>query len=190
MKKLNKILTKVLLTSSLTLISSNVSEPSIFDNSFISELRKYQNSSIDNPALIGGSYGLILKKSPFDNNSFVSFHRSHRSHSSHRSHYSHYSSYTTSPDVNNNSKKKTNTENNSNKKSTILGDRILEIGLKGDDVKQLQSQLRKAGYPKVKVNGKFDSATEKALKDFQKLNNLTPTGKTDVMTIYLLEKIQ
>ena len=50
-----------------------------------------------------------------------------------------------------------------------LGDRILRRGCKGDDVKELQRDLMKLGYPlpKYGADGDFGKETEKAVQAFQ-----------------------
>ncbi|TDB94961.1 N-acetylmuramoyl-L-alanine amidase [Micromonospora fluostatini] len=52
----------------------------------------------------------------------------------------------------------------------------------GDVVRALQSILIPKGYSGVAVNGQFDSATENAVKDLQKLHGLPATGGVDIRT--------
>ncbi|MBQ8082379.1 MAG: peptidoglycan-binding protein [Clostridia bacterium] len=52
----------------------------------------------------------------------------------------------------------------------------LRLGDQGDPVKRLQTALRKAGYYKGNSDGKYDSATYKAVSDFQGANGLTING--------------
>jgi peptidoglycan hydrolase-like protein with peptidoglycan-binding domain len=47
-----------------------------------------------------------------------------------------------------------------------LGRRTLKRGMRGDDVRTLQAWLKDLGYS-VKVNGRFDRRTEKAVRKFQ-----------------------
>lgn len=60
-----------------------------------------------------------------------------------------------------------------------LGDRLLKKGMKGDDVKALQKALIKLGYScgKWGADGDFGSATETALKKFQKDHKCEVDGK-------------
>ncbi|SDO78661.1 N-acetylmuramoyl-L-alanine amidase [Halobacillus aidingensis] len=51
----------------------------------------------------------------------------------------------------------------------------LEIGNKGESVKELQQSLKELGYS-LNVDGLFGSETEKALKGFQKAHHLTVDG--------------
>ena len=62
--------------------------------------------------------------------------------------------------------------------------KILKLGMSGEDVKQLQLFLAlDSGYnPEGKVTGVFDKATEKAVKDFQKQYNLPQTGQVGSKT--------
>jgi murein L,D-transpeptidase YcbB/YkuD len=52
----------------------------------------------------------------------------------------------------------------------------LKIGSKGDEVKELQSQLKKEGYFSGQITGYFGSMTEVAVKVFQAKNKMTVDG--------------
>lgn len=52
---------------------------------------------------------------------------------------------------------------------------IIKLGSNGEDVLLLQEALQELGY-NLETNGKFDGATYSAVFDFQKKNNLEPTG--------------
>ena len=58
--------------------------------------------------------------------------------------------------------------------------RILEVGSRGDDVKELQTFLREEGsYPNGRVTGYFGPLTKKAVQRFQnkyRAEILTPNG--------------
>lgn len=56
----------------------------------------------------------------------------------------------------------------------------------GDDVRAIQRVLKKMGYKLYSTNGKFDGCTQKAVKQFQKLNSLEPDGVVDYITWKLL----
>lgn len=58
-----------------------------------------------------------------------------------------------------------------------LGDRLLEEGMTGNDVKELQERLNALGFNCGDANGEFDSKTETAVKNFQKANNLVVDGE-------------
>lgn len=60
-----------------------------------------------------------------------------------------------------------------------LGDRLLEDGCAGADVKELQNALMKLGYklPKYGDDGDFGKETEDAVKEFQKDYNLEVDGQ-------------
>ena len=49
-------------------------------------------------------------------------------------------------------------------------------GDKGDNVIKLQERLTELGYYSGKISGRYDGATEKAVKQFQKKNGLDVTG--------------
>ncbi len=56
----------------------------------------------------------------------------------------------------------------------------LPTGAQRVNVVALQKALKKLGYYKKAINGRFTSATENALKRWQKANDLTATGVVDV----------
>lgn len=62
----------------------------------------------------------------------------------------------------------------------------LKTGSKGDDVKTLQARLIELGYLSGKADGIFGSATEKAVKEFQKKSSLSSDGKAGKVTQTLL----
>ncbi len=55
-------------------------------------------------------------------------------------------------------------------------------GDRGDGVKRYQRRLAKAGYLTENADGVFGEATEKAVKDFQKDNDISVTGRLDAET--------
>lgn len=76
-----------------------------------------------------------------------------------------------------------------------LVDRILGVGKKGEDVKQVEDALKKLGYTLTGKDGRdysndgyFGTLTEEAIKDFQKLNNLKVTGIVDDKTLAALKE--
>ena len=75
---------------------------------------------------------------------------------------------------------------------TEVGYRTLRKGDEGEDVKELQTLLVKAGYklPKYGVDGDFGSETEAAVKAFQNANNLTEDGVVGKQTYAALEKFE
>ncbi|MDO5110826.1 MAG: spore cortex-lytic enzyme [Clostridia bacterium] len=52
----------------------------------------------------------------------------------------------------------------------------LQLGSKGDEVKQLQTKLKRWGYYGGNADGHFGPATQKAVITFQQKNGLTPDG--------------
>lgn len=52
----------------------------------------------------------------------------------------------------------------------------LRVGSRGEDVKKLQTKLKRWGYYDGSVDGIFGSGTEKAVKYFQRKNGLTADG--------------
>ncbi len=59
----------------------------------------------------------------------------------------------------------------------------MQLGFKGDQVRELQQRLKDLGYYKGKVDGDFGEKTEEAVKDFQKANRLTVDGKVGENTL-------
>ena len=72
---------------------------------------------------------------------------------------------------------------------TDEGDRFLQNGSKGEDVKQLQTNLIRLGYDcgRWGADGDFGDATESALEAFQRDHELKITGIYDASTISALE---
>ena len=71
------------------------------------------------------------------------------------------------------------------KRGLHLGDRALRKGASGNDVRELQKALRKAGFS-VKVDGQFGSSTVRAVKRFQRAAQLTPSGTVGRKTVAAL----
>ena len=63
---------------------------------------------------------------------------------------------------------------------------VLKNGSKGDEVKKLQSELKKKGYFTSEVTGYFGSMTEAAVKRFQTKTKLTSDGVAGAGTIKAL----
>ena len=63
-------------------------------------------------------------------------------------------------------------------KPSLLGTRLLRRGMRGDDVKELQTLLLRLGYalPKYGADGDFGSETRAALKQFQKAAHIEVDG--------------
>jgi peptidoglycan hydrolase-like protein with peptidoglycan-binding domain len=66
-----------------------------------------------------------------------------------------------------------------------LGDRALRAGANGQDVRELQKALRKAGFS-VKVDGQFGPTTVRAVKRFQRAAQLSPSGTVGRKTVAAL----
>ncbi len=110
-------------------------------------------------------------------------HRSHRSHQSHRSHYSSSTggSYTVpktkykpvpaAPVIT----------------DTTLGVRVLEKGMSGPDVLDLERSLLSKGYKLIKPDRYFDDKTDLVVKDFQKKSGIQADGKVGPLTILYLK---
>ena len=70
-----------------------------------------------------------------------------------------------------------------------LGQRTLQRGMTGADVKLLQQDLRITGYP-TPVDGRFGAATKQSVVDFQRDNDLPPNGViTYADTLYLRQMV-
>ena len=63
-------------------------------------------------------------------------------------------------------------------KPSLLGTRLLRRGMRGDDVKELQTLLLRLGYalPKYGADGDFGSETRSALRQFQKAARIEVDG--------------
>ncbi len=59
--------------------------------------------------------------------------------------------------------------------------RLLKSGMSGDDVMSWQRFLKACGFTPSET-GTFDDSTVQATVDFQRLNNLPPTGRADNRT--------
>lgn len=62
---------------------------------------------------------------------------------------------------------------------------IIERGQKGDIIRKIQKLLRAKGW-NIKTDADFGRLTETAVYEFQQLNDLTPTGKVDILTFWML----
>ena len=137
----------------------------------------------------------LVLQSPTQTNSETNlFHASHSSHASHASHASHYSGYNdpnSAPPSDDNSITKSKAtdqaEKTKNEMIHALGSRTLRRNMVGTDVAALQDLLKSKGY-KVNVTGSFDDPTEKAIRQFQSIQNIKITGEVDVLTLYYLNK--
>lgn len=66
--------------------------------------------------------------------------------------------------------------------------RVLKVGSSGSDVMKIQAIFKKIGYYDGAVDGIFGSATEEAVKNFQRANNLTQDGVIGDSTYKALER--
>lgn len=71
----------------------------------------------------------------------------------------------------------------------ITSQRILDLGDKGPDVVELQEILLRLGYRIGRADGDFGRNTEKAVKAFQKLYNVTADGIVGPTTWRLLDQV-
>jgi len=71
-------------------------------------------------------------------------------------------------------------------KTFKLGERTLEKGSDGEDVKELQRRLRDLGYNPGAIDGDFGSKTRSAVKDFQRAQGLEADGIVGRKTINAL----
>ncbi|MDK2879890.1 MAG: hypothetical protein PWR06_2606 [Thermoanaerobacteraceae bacterium] len=70
-----------------------------------------------------------------------------------------------------------------------FGSRILRRGMRGNDVRELQSKLQSLGYNVGPIDGIFGPLTEKAVMQFQKDNKLKVDGIVGPQTYDMLEKL-
>lgn len=66
---------------------------------------------------------------------------------------------------------------------------ILKLGSRGPNVKLIQSLLKNIGYDPGPVDGIFGNATQRAVTEFQKDNNLIPDGIIGPKTLEVLNKL-
>ncbi len=75
---------------------------------------------------------------------------------------------------------------------TIIGkayaNRILQLGDRGDDVREVQKMLRNLKYYRAKVDGYYGSFTRKAVIEFQQEEGLTQDGIVGPATLTALQK--
>ncbi|HET7579260.1 MAG TPA: peptidoglycan-binding protein [Bacillales bacterium] len=71
---------------------------------------------------------------------------------------------------------------------TLHALRILEKGLNGTSVKNLQEQLKELGFYHYRVTGYFGSITENAVEDFQRANGLAVDGVAGPHTLNALHQ--
>ncbi len=62
----------------------------------------------------------------------------------------------------------------------------LRVGSRGDDVKTLQTKLKRWGYYSGEIDGIFGSGTREAVEYFQRSNGLTPDGIVGPATLQAL----
>ncbi|MBQ9326130.1 MAG: peptidoglycan-binding protein [Clostridia bacterium] len=72
--------------------------------------------------------------------------------------------------------------------ATESAERTLKSGMSGDDVKEVQTMLKTIGLYTGNVDGDFGSGTEKAVKAFQKSQELTQDGVVGSQTLQKLQK--
>lgn len=69
--------------------------------------------------------------------------------------------------------------------SEKLGGKLVTLGARGEDVKQLQQRLQEAGVV-TEITGLYDSATEAAVREFQTREELPVTGSVGQATLAAL----
>ena len=74
----------------------------------------------------------------------------------------------------------------------VLGERTLQKGSEGSDVKELQEALLALGYslPKYGADGDFGTETQKAVKAFQSASGIDDTGIFDETSFKLLTEVR
>ena len=71
--------------------------------------------------------------------------------------------------------------------SEVLGTKTITSGARGQDVVQLQERLHEAGVlNEADIQGEFDLTTEKAVREFQRLEGLPRTGRVAAQTLLAL----
>ncbi|EYE88893.1 hypothetical protein Q428_05580 [Fervidicella metallireducens AeB] len=70
-------------------------------------------------------------------------------------------------------------------------ERVLEPGVVGDDVKKAQLLLKKKGYYNGEINGDYNEDFAQVVKNFQRDNGISETGKIGEITLtFLIESVQ
>lgn len=76
-------------------------------------------------------------------------------------------------------------------KLVVSVSKVLKKGMKGNDVKTLQTALKNLGFFSDTANGVYGPVTEAAVKAFQKVNGLACIGSADYLTLNKInQKIQ
>ncbi len=78
------------------------------------------------------------------------------------------------------------TDESTSLSDSILPEKTLRVGSRGDDVQKLQKRLTELNYYSGPVSGNYQKNTMKAVKAFQAANGLEQTGVADLQTIALL----
>lgn len=75
---------------------------------------------------------------------------------------------------------------------TIVGkaysNRVLKLGDRGSDVREVQKMLKSLGYYRARVDGYYGTYTRQAVMDFQKSRNITTDGMVGTETLAALQK--
>ncbi|EAX48585.1 3D domain protein [Thermosinus carboxydivorans Nor1] len=72
--------------------------------------------------------------------------------------------------------------------ATALGERVLQVGATGDDVRELQIRLNELDFYAGTVDGVFGPQTQHAVKMFEKANNLESDGIADQDLLTFMQK--
>ena len=68
--------------------------------------------------------------------------------------------------------------------------RLLKRGITGNDVSELQEELKKLGLYDIEIDGSFGPATEKAVRSFQSQNDLVVDGIVGPATVARLNELE
>ncbi|MEN6412623.1 MAG: peptidoglycan-binding protein [Veillonellales bacterium] len=68
------------------------------------------------------------------------------------------------------------------------GDKLIKVGMRGDDVQIIQRMLSDAGFFNGDIDGIFGTATLRAVKEFQRSNGLVVDGTVGRETYMYLER--
>lgn len=70
-------------------------------------------------------------------------------------------------------------------------ERVLELGVVGDDVKKAQLILKKKGYYNGEINGDYNEYFVQVVKNFQRDSGISETGKIGEITLtFLIDGVQ
>lgn len=81
-------------------------------------------------------------------------------------------------------------EGSVSEKPYVLGDRVLKIGMSGQDVRELQTRLKGIGIDPGEIDGEYGSKTAGAVKALQKRSGITIDGQFGTASLGALVSLE